>query len=308
MTSSVYTPITEPCVHTTTWPFPAPVYVLFHGPGCQDGLGSKYAAWCKFGDEGATYIPVAYGDKLPDMVEGSEVYIIDFSYPKDVLEMLHQGMARVVVLDHHKSAEEALKGLDFAFFDMSRSGAVMAWNYFHPDTEVPEVLKRVQDRDLWRWQYRDTKAVTSAVQLLGGDMAQWQKYVELESEGLGFLVNQGEAIENYKNYAIERACRDYQLTFRVWKSHKVAIINSNGLQSDIGAHLYDKYPVDYVIIYSLNGAGLVNIGLRSKNPTGADVSEVAKIYGGGGHKHSAGCSAPTSIIHEWYSSPFFLVS
>jgi oligoribonuclease NrnB/cAMP/cGMP phosphodiesterase (DHH superfamily) len=88
---------------------------------------------------------------------------------------------------------------------------------------------------------------------------------------------------------------------------KVAIINSNDLQSEIGAHLYEKYPVDFVIIYSLNGAGLVNIGLRSKNPTGTDVSNIAKMYGGGGHKHSAGCSAATEIIHQWYGSPFFSI-
>lgn len=284
----------------------SPVFILFHA-GCQDGLGSKYAAWTKYGDDGAKYFPVAYGDPIPFIPDGSEVYIIDFSYDKATLEALNARCSKVVVLDHHKSAEEALKGLDFAFFDMNRSGAVMAWNYFHPGTDVPDVLLRVQDRDLWRWQYKNTKAVTSAVQTLGDDMTEWHRWLKMKSGGMMFLEGAGEKIEAYKDIAIERACRTYNITFRTWKGFNVAIINSNDLQSDIGAHLYEKYPVDFVIIYSLNGAGLVNIGLRSKNPTGTDVSNVAKIYGGGGHKHSSGCTAPTSIIHEWYSAPFFSI-
>lgn len=286
------------------------IFVLTH-KACQDGLGGKYAAWTKFGDD-ATYIPVAYGDPMPFIPDGSEVYIIDFSYDKAALEALNARCSKVVVLDHHKSAEEALKGLDFAFFDMNRSGAVMAWNYFHPGRRVPRVLQRVQDRDLWRWKFRNTKEVTSGLQLLGDDMERWSNYVgdgtgDSVGDGLEALESNGKAIEAYKAEAITRATRDYQITFRVWKGFKVAIINSNDLQSDIGAYLYDKYPVDFVIIYSLNGAGLVNIGLRSKDPTGTDVSNVAKMYGGGGHKHSAGCSAATEIIHQWYSSPFFSV-
>lgn len=285
-------------------PIDSKIFVLFHA-SCQDGLGSKYAAWCKYGDDGATYIPVAYGEPLPIVPDESEVYIIDFSYDKATLEALNARMAKVVVLDHHKTAEAALKDLDFAFFDMNRSGAVMAWDYFHPDKPVPEVLKRVQDRDLWRWQYKDTKPVTSSLQVVGDDMELWDAYIETGDTGMTALASDGEAIESYKGSIIDRACRPYNVTFRVWKGFKVAIINASDLQSDIGAHLYENNNVDFVIVYSLNGAGLVNIGLRSKNPSGTDVSEIAKIYSGGGHKHSAGCTAPTSILHEWFSSTFF---
>ena len=276
------------------------VYVLFHA-NCQDGLGSKYAAWCKYGDNGAEYIPVSYGQPIPVLEDGSEVYIIDFSYDKETLLTLKKRMADVVVLDHHKSAEEALKGLDFAFFDMNRSGAVMAWNYFHPEEEVPRALLRIQDRDLWRWQYKNTKPVTSAIQLLGDNMSVWDNSIPL----MNLLEEEGKAIESYKDHSVERTCRDYNVTLRTWKGFNVAIINASELQSEIGAYLYEKYPVDFVIIYSLSATGLVSIGLRSKAGFGADVSEIAKLYGGGGHKNAAGCSAPTSIIHEWYAAPFY---
>lgn len=278
-----------------------PIFVLIHR-GCQDGLGGKYAAWKKFGDA-ATYIPVSYGHPLPEIPDHSEVYIIDFSYDKATLEALNARCSKVVVLDHHKSAEAALRDLDFAFFDMNRSGAVMAWNYFHPDDPVPEILKRVQDRDLWRWQYKDTEQVTSAMQLLGDDMAEWDTYVNSEQWGISDLVSQGKIIQRYKDHVIDRVCRQYNVTFRAWNGLDIAIVNSSDLQDDVSAYLYEKYPVDYVIIYSLNGEGRVRISLRSKDPTGADVSEIAKLYGGGGHKHSAGCTASSTIIKEWYSSP-----
>lgn len=278
------------------------IYILYHA-GCQDGLGSKYAAWKKFGDT-AEYIPVSYGHPPPHMEDGSEVYIIDFSYDKATLEALDERMWILIVLDHHKTAEAALKELDFACFDMNKSGAVMAWNFFHSGKEVPEVLKRVQDRDLWRWQYKDTKPVTSALQTLGDNMYDWDHYVDNE-RGIEHLSTKGQAIEQYKASVIERICRPGTLTFRVWKGWKVAIVNATDLQSEIGAQLYDHYDVDFAIMYALSGAGLVYLGLRSKPGKGTDVSEVAKIYGGGGHKHSAGCTAPTSILHEWFSSTFF---
>lgn len=282
------------------------IFVLSHG-SCQDGLGGKYAAWTKFGDN-ATYFPVSYGDPMPSIPDGSEVYIIDFSYDKATLETLNARCSKVVVLDHHKTAEAALKDLDFAFFDMTRSGAVMAWNYFHPEEEVPAVLLRIQDRDLWQWKFGSTKAVTSAMQTLGDDMHAWHRYVDSEY-GIEDLEPMGNAIESYKDSAIQRACRLHNVTFRVWKGFNVAIVNSNDLQSDIGAFLYEKYPVDFVVIYSLNNVGTVNIGLRSKQGLiGADVSEVAKLYGGGGHKNSAGCSTSLEVLAEWYESPIFLVS
>ena len=47
---------------------------------------------------------------------------------------------------------------------MNRSGAILAWRYFFGNfAEPPELLKRIEDGDLWRWAYPDSKLVQAAL-------------------------------------------------------------------------------------------------------------------------------------------------
>jgi len=52
-------------------------------------------------------------------------------------------------MDHHKSALEDLKGLSpNIYFDMERSGARLAWDYFHPGKEPPAFIDYIEDRGI----------------------------------------------------------------------------------------------------------------------------------------------------------------
>ena len=127
--------------------------VLYHR-NCADGLGAAYAAFKVFGDN-ANYIPINYGEEPPEVSE-KNVFILDFSFPKDKLIKMKKLANSLVVLDHHKTAYEDLKDLDFAIFDMNKSGAGLAWEYFHK-TEMPKFIKLIQDRDLWKFELDDSK-------------------------------------------------------------------------------------------------------------------------------------------------------
>src|SRR5690554_7514457 len=90
----------------------APV-VIYHGGRCLDGFGSAYAAWCHFQQAGisADYVAANHGEAPPDC-RNREVYILDFSYKRPVLSELCQSARRVVILDHHISAQQDLPGLE----------------------------------------------------------------------------------------------------------------------------------------------------------------------------------------------------
>jgi uncharacterized protein len=62
------------------------IYTLYHN-NCPDGFGSALAAYLKFGDK-SEYIGVKHQQDPPEMEAGSEVYILDFSYPRQVMESL----------------------------------------------------------------------------------------------------------------------------------------------------------------------------------------------------------------------------
>ena len=107
-------------------------YVLYHA-NCLDGMASKYVAWLHFGDNpNVTYIPVAYDEPFPDipLTKNTQIFVLDFSYPRSQLLYVEQMVFRLVVLDHHKTAQEELAWLSFATFDSNKSGCGLAWDYF----------------------------------------------------------------------------------------------------------------------------------------------------------------------------------
>lgn len=136
------------------------ITVLYHA-NCSDGFGAAYAAWKKFGDA-ATYHAAHYGEEPPD-VAGKVVFILDFSYSRDTLKAMIEAASSLTVLDHHKTAQADLEGLPGVYFDMTKSGAVMAWEFFHPDKQVPEFLRYIQDRDLWNWKLPPQQRILSSV-------------------------------------------------------------------------------------------------------------------------------------------------
>jgi oligoribonuclease NrnB/cAMP/cGMP phosphodiesterase (DHH superfamily) len=90
------------------------IVVIYHAH-CQDGFGSAFAAYKKFGDE-ATYIAARDRKVPPEGLANKEVYIVDFSYPKEVLVSLQENNKKVVMIDHHISAQEDIKYLMNMYF------------------------------------------------------------------------------------------------------------------------------------------------------------------------------------------------
>lgn len=119
-------------------------YVLYHS-NCHDAFGVAYAAWKSLGIDNITYMAVSCGAPLPELPEAETVYIVDFSYSSGILLELANRVKKVVVLDHHKTAQEDLSNLTHPnieiVFDMDKSGALIAWEYFHPNVPVPTLIK-----------------------------------------------------------------------------------------------------------------------------------------------------------------------
>ena len=96
--------------------------VIYHA-NCADGFGAAFAAWLKLGDE-AEYVPMGYLKATDGMVEfhervkldcsigEREVYILDFSLPKAVMDWLFDHARRVVWLDHHATSRTIAEEID----------------------------------------------------------------------------------------------------------------------------------------------------------------------------------------------------
>ncbi|OYV83184.1 MAG: hypothetical protein B7W96_00395, partial [Parcubacteria group bacterium 37-58-5] len=119
------------------------IAILYHG-GCPDGFGGAYAAWKKFGDS-ADYIPVKYEQPVPKHIEGKELYMVDFCYEQGIMDGLLKNAKSLVVLDHHEGVRDVVESMPNHIYDSQRSGATIAWSYFHPETPVPTFLTYVED-------------------------------------------------------------------------------------------------------------------------------------------------------------------
>ncbi|MQF83135.1 phosphoesterase [SAR202 cluster bacterium AD-802-E10_MRT_200m] len=257
--------------------------ILYHA-GCDDGFGAAYAIWLKHQDQ-AEYIPVQHGEPFPEVSLGEAVYVVDFSYPREILQEAAK-QCKLVVLDHHKTAMEDLADLPFAHFNMQKSGAVLAWEYFHPDQPVPLFLEYVQDYDLWTKTLPNTEENKSWRRSFPRTFSTWQELASIVSRDNSWQAA-GEAILRSEQIHVQRrVAQAFEVTI---DSYVVLAVNETQYHSDVAGELAKDTRYPFGACFSVQDDGLKVWSLRSNRDLGDfDVSAVAKLRGGGGHRNAAG--------------------
>ena len=274
------------------------IKVLFHSYGanhCPDGFAAAYSAWRKYGDA-AKYIPVEYQSgeeqyrqylsEVGQWDKEDEVYILDWSAPRAVLQEIKTLVRSLVVLDHHKTAQEQLLGLDFALFEMKKSGAMLSWEYFNPDSEIPALIKYVQDRDLWTKALPATEEMHLALGSFRQSFEVWNVLASLSiKDYCALMVQIGRPLLQAKESKIAAWIKKAK-----WinlAGHKILGLEvedfsliSDGLNKLCKENSSTPFAAAWYI-----QEGQKVWSLRS---LGVDVGEIAKSYGGGGHSKAAG--------------------
>lgn len=279
-----------------------PVDIVFYHFPCFDGFT---AAWVvrRYAQEVLgqlpEFVPSNYGDFVetrcesgveypvwtgPD-VRDKHVVIVDFSFPRPILEHLRAKAASVVVLDHHKTAEEQLRGLTYAHFDMERSGAGMTWDYFFEGEYRPALVDLVEDRDLWRFRFAESKAFHAGMLLRPFDFGEW----DWATDNVGNVIGEGKVVMRFHRQVCEDLAESAALVdfagLKIW-----AVNTPPQFASELGHMLCERPGGQGVaVVWRRNHAKReFTFSFRSAENSGVDVTEVAKLLGGGGHKHAAG--------------------
>lgn len=253
--------------------------VIYHG-GCTDGYGAAWAAWKLLGDR-ATYHPGRYGDPPPD-VKGKVVAILDFSYDNLTTKSMINDADSLIIIDHHKSAMVELHDVNCTHFDMNHSGAMLAWKFFHPGKEAPRMIKYIEDRDLWKWELPYSKEFSAAFDMVQYDFEEFDKFID--DSAIDDAQERGAYILAYSKTVISKITK--QAARRKLHGKDVLVVNSPHWMSEIGNALSVK--CDFALIwYHDHDTNQVKVSLRAHHDD-ADVSEVAKKFGGGGHRKAAG--------------------
>lgn len=259
--------------------------VIYHA-GCWDGYCAAWVARTALGRIEA--VPAHYGSQPPPVL-GREVYVLDFSYQRELLCQMAQEAEFLQVLDHHKTAREALDGLPFCKFDDEKSGARMTWEYFANiggwlGMPAPWLVDYTEDRDLWRHALPNTEEVNAALRSYPLEFELWDAQFAGAGPPPMSLVNEGAAIRRRERQIVQDHLRNARRE-NFDGTWTVPIVNATTLFSEIAGELAKGEP--FAACYFDRQDGKRQWSLRS-DPNGLDVSAIAKAHGGGGHKHAAG--------------------
>jgi hypothetical protein len=206
---------------------------------------------------------------------------------------MHSKAASLHVWDHHKTAEENCCGLDFCTFDMDRCGSRLLFETFICDNypliyahdKAQEFVRYIDDNDRGVRNAYKTDNVRAAYLATPFEFPQWGALV---ARGVGEWVSRGRQILDYQQLLIDQyACT---VTCRLFLAReffiKIPIVNltCKHIISPLLRELAEHAP--FAAAFWFDGKQWI-FSLRSREG-GTDVSEVARGFGGGGHKHAAG--------------------
>lgn len=260
--------------------------VIYHN-NCSDGITAAWVVTLKYLD--AELFGADFGVDPPDTTN-RDVIIVDFSYKRDTIKEMYNKAKSLIVLDHHKTAEEELKGLPYCIFDMKKSGAGLAWDYFFPGKKRHMIVNYIEDKDLWSWTLTNSREVnlalntpTLTIERLNQLNEYYGKSNSYEHVFLHDMETKGKVLlEQSQTYILRVAKSAYLIKL---DNYNVLAVNSSLFQSELGNYLAKDRP--FAVVWMWNGENYI-VSLRGKEESNVDVSKIAKKYGGGGHKLAAG--------------------
>lgn len=250
----------------------------------------------------AKFIEVNYGYK-PDVndIKDNEVIIVDFSFNYEDMIYIKNNSADMIWIDHHKTIfdkmptlanDNILKGKR----DTTKSACMLTWEHFNSEEEVPLSVKLIDDYDMWRHEYPETRLFNEIFNLeMKNLLSGVNKSIIFDDNEIDDYIEDGRILvkqvmkhvrqsynEGTTNVLMVPHRDNDVLTGSMYEN--VRWINSNINISDIGNYACDEMKHDIAVIWSVRNDEII-VSLRSKI---VDVSKIAMRFGGGGHSASSG--------------------
>lgn len=266
------------------------IVAIYH-KNCIDGTTAAAVVLRKFND--AELFPLAHDhtkeelDQILAVIdENTEVYTVDCVI--GVPEILSRGF-KVTAIDHHIGVKEQFSllakenpNLNF-IFDNDRSGASLAWQYFFPYEAVPEMIRLVEDSDLWKGQYgNDTKYVNNYLWLWVNNPA---KILQILDSDLDEIKQKGEVISTYAEKEINDLVELPPISLKIGE-YVLKAYNITNHVSACGNILAERNE-EAAVMFTIKGSE-VKFSFRSKAGQEPSSLDLARILGGSGHVLAAG--------------------
>jgi oligoribonuclease NrnB/cAMP/cGMP phosphodiesterase (DHH superfamily) len=267
-------------------------YVIYHAQ-CTDGWSAAFIAKMRYPE--AKLLPRNHGEPIDiEMFRDKDVLCVDIN-----LRGKNDEVAAIAksyhIYDHHKSETDII-GKPYVTYDVTRSGAGLAWDYLFGKDFLPSDyyqgrpfwIDYVEDRDLWKFSLPKSEEVNAYIMTFPYEIEAWDRMAR--SQFL-YMVTAGEAILLHINKYVREAVKLAQpgTLNLAGKRYTVGVVNVPYLNtSEVGHALAHRY--DIGLGYFERADGMIQFSARSMGDI--DVSLVAKAFGGGGHANAAGFQLP----------------
>lgn len=269
-----------------------------------DGVGCAILAKLAFGDN----VDITYCNTPNDLLKKMKsidvafenTFITDLSLPElKENESYHADANLFMLFDHHKTAEWMNK-FDFAnvhveYKNKLTCGTELFYNYLVKHSLIsakPYFVEQIRLYDTWDWTKTNTntpKYLNDLLYIMG--ISEFvDMYVDrlkrhdvsaltiFNGDDLKMLAYEQKQIDNYLNKKCASA------TEIIFANHKCMLSFADRYQSVLGNKLCNIK--DYINMSVMVNIDDGTVSLRSIGDI--DVGEIAKQYGGGGHKNAAG--------------------
>ena len=276
----------------------------------EDGRASGAIVRYALGDDVQLFETDYDGKEIPweAVLKASLVIVVDFSFPKQDMQTMAAGR-NFIWIDHHKSALTELEDVSRKWHgtrDLNNAACVLTWKYFFPSRPVPRAITLIGDRDTWRWVEADTGAFTEGLYVRdtrAENDTLWPLLFEENPTLMVEITTEGQRLREIRLGEVEEQIKrgGFEVIF---EGHRTLVINAHG-NGDLGQRGRDLgFEIIYCYIDQMQQDVLTTVvTLFSRQ---ADVSAIARQYGGGGHANAAGFSFtrtstpfPANAVVQW---------
>lgn len=225
-----------------------------------------------------------------------KIIICDIALPLDFMFELNE-TKDLTWIDHHASVinayDEAVKNGAKEIKGLRKIGTAavwLTWQYFHPETEVPEGVKLLALNDIFDLRDPRVRPFEYAFQSLGVNRPTDETWDELFSGRMNIdeMVETGSAILSW--IKIRNIRLSHSMAFESeYMGYKCICANMPQGYSEFFDSVPELEKYDFMCNFFMNKKNGWNLSFYTAKDN-VDVSKIAATFGGGGHVRAAGAS------------------
>jgi oligoribonuclease NrnB/cAMP/cGMP phosphodiesterase (DHH superfamily) len=207
------------------------------------------------------------------------------------------GALSVTVLDHHEGVKDVITSMPEFVYAADRSGAGIAWDYFHPGTPRPLLLNHVEDDDLFRFALPDTRALITYLEVQPQQFELWDELAQSldDSAQREKMLERARIYREYFELLVQQSVEHAKLVSFEGTPVYFATASLKTMKSLAGNLLAQKQG-PFSLVVSAHPEGY---GVSIRGDGSVDVAKIAQKYGGNGHPNAAGFLIPREGPFPW---------